>query len=474
LIGDARPQTWLQVRALWSRRLSSITASDKLSCFGDTLRDMEASILVENQSEWWVTNRRRRWLQHVENMRDTNETIGDLYWLYAMLAMLLELESSIEDSAFGMNFHGEFLRERRRWRSECELLEEAVRESIGLEPAPHRIVLDNERGMLTNEAFSHEEQEQEGEEDGDVSSTSSEDDSAQIHPVSFSVERRESIPLRVVDGDETNESNEDAEEMFSHNTIPTPLLQRRSSVDFSRGGHPFDGHGPSFEPRSRRNSVNNIRERHNSMNDISGFGLPTNHRVGSFENFGEPTDILERGDVANTASLREAYERIARASRENVAASVNLESVISHLAQVSVLSSTSHVPRQRRAAPTAPPSSSSSSRETVQNANAEENIRLKQKVSHLTEAVGRLEKSTTCVVCYERPRSCALLPCGHFSLCTVCADKSRQAWVQRCNEEEDERDTEDDEDDIDMAKKIFFRCPSCRANVSGVLQLFPP
>ena len=124
---------------------------------------------MDFQSRWWIENRRRRWLEHVDNVRertnddeedeesDGEDKCGDLYWLYAMLAMLLELESSIEESAFQPS--GE--RERRRWRRECEYLEEAVRESIGLEAAPHRILMGREREQVRTAAFGRGERDEE-------------------------------------------------------------------------------------------------------------------------------------------------------------------------------------------------------------------------------------------------------------------------------------------------------------------------
>ena len=141
-----------------------------MSCFSEALRDFEASVLVDFQSRWWIENRRRRWLEHVDNVRertnddeedeenDEEDKCGDLYWLYAMLAMLLELESSIEESAFQPS--GE--RERRRWRRECEYLEEAVRESIGLEAAPHRILMGREREQARTAAFGRGERTRDG------------------------------------------------------------------------------------------------------------------------------------------------------------------------------------------------------------------------------------------------------------------------------------------------------------------------
>ena len=133
---------------------------------------------MDFQSRWWIENRRRRWLEHVDNVRertnddeedeesDGEDKCGDLYWLYAMLAMLLELESSIEESAFQPS--GE--RERRRWRRECEYLEEAVRESIGLEAAPHRILMGREREQVRTAAFGRGERD---EEDGPNNNSSS-------------------------------------------------------------------------------------------------------------------------------------------------------------------------------------------------------------------------------------------------------------------------------------------------------------
>ena len=233
---------------------------------------------MDFQSRWWIENRRRRWLEHVDNVRertnddeedeesDGEDKCGDLYWLYAMLAMLLELESSIEESAFQPS--GE--RERRRWRRECEYLEEAVRESIGLEAAPHRILMGREREQVRTAAFGRgerdeedgpnnnssssgieDEDEDEDEEEGEriisrrlrrqrhsiARNTNNNNSASDLHPVSFRVERRESVPLRVVETDEAEEA-EEAEEMFSNYSTANADAQtvgRRSSViQFSR------------------------------------------------------------------------------------------------------------------------------------------------------------------------------------------------------------------------------------------------
>ena len=136
--------------------MNDIDASSRVAQFFEALKDLEASILVEYQSRWWIENRRRRWLEHVENARERRRLdeedeeeeeehedgyyrCGDLYWLYAMLAMLLELESSIEESAFtvsgGANIvGGEGERERRRWRRECEWKEEKAYRSAWSPP----------------------------------------------------------------------------------------------------------------------------------------------------------------------------------------------------------------------------------------------------------------------------------------------------------------------------------------------------
>ena len=246
----SRPSTWYQCRQLWLRKVNDIDASSRVAQFFEALKDLEASILVEYQSRWWIENRRRRWLEHVENARERRRLdeedeeeeeehedgyyrCGDLYWLYAMLAMLLELESSIEESAFtvsgGANIvGGEGERERRRWRRECEYLEEDVRESIGLEAAPHRILMRRERerarSLLSSESNSSDDEEEDERArrsrrqhypiHGNTNSSSSR---SGLHPVSFRVERRESVPLRVVPTEMMAAAvvdTEEAEDMF--------------------------------------------------------------------------------------------------------------------------------------------------------------------------------------------------------------------------------------------------------------------
>ena len=231
--------------------MNDIDASSRVAQFFEALKDLEALILVEYQSRWWIENRRRRWLEHVENARERRRLdeedeeeeeehedgyyrCGDLYWLYAMLAMLLELESSIEESAFtvsgGANIvGGEGERERRRWRRECEYLEEDVRESIGLEAAPHRILMRRERerarSLLSSESNSSDDEEEDERArrsrrqhypiHGNTNSSSSR---SGLHPVSFRVERRESVPLRVVPTEMMAAAvvdTEEAEDMFS-------------------------------------------------------------------------------------------------------------------------------------------------------------------------------------------------------------------------------------------------------------------
>jgi hypothetical protein len=78
-----------------------------------------------------------------------------------------------------------------------------------------------------------------------------------------------------------------------------------------------------------------------------------------------------------------------------------------------------------------------------------------------------------------------LLPCCHFTTCLECANRSRKRFVEQANEDEDdeEEDAGEDENDDDInnnnnrkvkKNEVFFRCPTCRANVTGVLQVFPP
>ena len=70
LNAESRPFTWYQCRNLWSRKLLRIRANSKLSCFSEALRDFEASVLVDFQSRCWIESRRRRWLEHVDNVRE--------------------------------------------------------------------------------------------------------------------------------------------------------------------------------------------------------------------------------------------------------------------------------------------------------------------------------------------------------------------------------------------------------------------
>jgi len=503
LSAESRPFTWYQCRNLWSRKLNAITARSSLACFSEALRDVEASILVEFQSRWWIENRRRRWLEHINNVQDRrdgdvggDDTCGDLYWLYAMLAMLLELESSIEEGAFQSD-----QRERRRWRRECEYLEEAVRESIGLEAAPHRILMGREREQVRSATFDRgngvtdedepnaalasennflssgdeDEEDEEEEEEGErmrrlrrqhhsiaisANSERSSEDRSGLHPVSFRVERRESVPLRVVEVEE-HEADE-AEELFS-NRLHQTVVGRRSSVDYSRD-----------PPRTRHVAENTNID-----------ATPST--------FTRPTDILETvyssfdADI-NARSLREANMRIARAAREGLDASAYLSRIISHLAsqqtstttttqtesRTSVHSTSTNTPSNRGYRPM------SRSRRTDEDDDEEESDEhpqhLKNEIARLRDHIEKLEKASTCVICYSNPRACALLPCCHFITCLECANRSRERFVEQTHDD-------DDDDDFDVRRpvnrqmkkdEVFFRCPTCRGNVTGVLQVFPP
>jgi len=419
-----------------------------------------------------------------------------------MLAMLLELESSIEEAAFQSG-----QRERRRWRRECEYLEEAVRESIGLEAAPHRILMGREREQVRSATFDREngvtdedepnaalasentflssgdedeededEEDEEEEEEGErmrrlqrqhhsiVISTNSERSSEErsgLHPVSFRVERRESVPLRVVEVEE-HEADE-AEELFSSRRHQT-VVGRRSSVDYSR------------DPPRTRHVVENT--------NIDA--TPST--------FTRPTDILETvyssfdADI-NARSLREANMRIARAAREGLDASAYLSRIISHLAsqqtstttttqtesRTSVHSTSTNTPSNRGYRPM------SRSRRTDEDDDEEESDEhpqhLKNEIARLKDHIEKLERASTCVICYSNPRACALLPCCHFITCLECANRSRERFVEQTH------DDEDDDDDFDVRRpvnrqmkkdEVFFRCPTCRGNVTGVLQVFPP
>ena len=420
---------------------------------------------MDFQSRWWIENRRRRWLEHVDNVRertnddeedeesDGEDKCRDLYWLYAMLAMLLELESSIEESAFQPS--GE--RERRRWRRECEYLEEAVRESIGLEAAPHRILMGREREQVRTAAFGRGERD---EEDGPNNNSSS-----------SGIE------------DEDEDEDEEAEEMFSNYSTANADAQtvgRRSSViQFSRDS-----------PRTRMRHVleNNNNNNNNNNNDATP------------NVFARPTDILETvyssfdADI-NARSLREAHMRIARAAREGLDASTHLATIISHLTTQRATTTTS----ARSTSTNTPPSmvnrgyrSSSISRRRLdfdededENDEQEHSENLKNEITRLKDQIDKLEKASTCVICYSNPRACVLLPCCHFTTCLECANRSRERFVEQSNEDEDdeEEDAGEDENDDDInnnnnrkvkKNEVFFRCPTCRANVTGVLQVFPP
>ena len=474
----SRPSTWYQCRQLWLRKVNDIDASSRVAQFFEALKDLEASILVEYQSRWWIENRRRRWLEHVENARERRRLdeedeeeeeehedgyyrCGDLYWLYAMLAMLLELESSIEESAFtvsgGANIvGGEGERERRRWRRECEYLEEDVRESIGLEAAPHRILMRRERerarSLLSSESNSSDDEEEDERArrsrrqhypiHGNTNSSSSR---SGLHPVSFRVERRESVPLRVVPTEMMAAAvvdTEEAEDMFSNQVITaTEGIRRRSSVDFSRD-----------PPRGR----------HVVENDTA-----------TPDAFARPTDILETVYSSFDAhisgrSLREAQMRIARAAREGIDASEYLAAVMSSQQTTNVNSSSTNAPlnRHRRYRHHL---RASCRLEDEHEDDEQQNQHLKNEITQLKDKIDKLEKASTCVICYSNPRSCALLPCCHFTTCHECANRSRERFVEETNDED-----EDDGDRKSKKNEIFFRCPTCRGNVTGVLQVFPP
>ena len=70
LLNAVRPSTWYQCRQLWLRKVNDIDASSRV---GTVLRGVERPRGVDSRRvsiEMWIENRRRRWLEHVENARE--------------------------------------------------------------------------------------------------------------------------------------------------------------------------------------------------------------------------------------------------------------------------------------------------------------------------------------------------------------------------------------------------------------------
>jgi hypothetical protein len=284
----------------------------------------------------------------------------------------------------------------------------------------------------------------------------------------------------VVETDEAEEA-EEAEEMFSNystaNADARTSGRRSSVIQFTRD--------------SARTRMRHVLETNNNNNDDDA----------TPNVFARPTDILETvyssfdADI-NARSLREAHMRIARAAREGLDASTHLATIISHLTTQRATTTTTSA---RSTSTNTPPSmvnrgyrSSSISRRRLdfdededENDEQEHSENLKNEITRLKDQIDKLEKASTCVICYSNPRACALLPCCHFTTCLECANRSRERFVEQANEDEDDEDEDagEDENDDDInnnntrkvkKNEVFFRCPTCRANVTGVLQVFPP
>ena len=236
--------------------------------------------------------------------------------------------------------------------------------------------------------------------------------------------------------------------MFSNRVITaTEGIRRRSSVDFLRD-----------PPRGR----------HVVENDAA-----------TPDAFARPTDILETVYSSFDAhisgrSLREAQMRIARAAREGIDASEYLTAVMSSQQTPIVNSSSINAPlnRHRRYRHHL---RASCRLEDEHEDDEQQNQHLKNEITQLKDKIDKLEKASTCVICYSNPRSCALLPCCHFTTCHECANRSRERFVEETNDEDEDGDGDEDDGDRKSKKnEIFFRCPTCRGNVTGVLQVFPP
>lgn len=74
--------------------------------------------------------------------------------------------------------------------------------------------------------------------------------------------------------------------------------------------------------------------------------------------------------------------------------------------------------------------------------------KLKQRISELTAQEASLPE---CIICCERPRTHALIPCGHTVLCEACAHRLADHYVE-----------------LDQA----FRCPICKDTCQHAQKLF--
>ena len=60
---------------------------------------------------------------------------------------------------------------------------------------------------------------------------------------------------------------------------------------------------------------------------------------------------------------------------------------------------------------------------------------LSYKVTALQSEHDFLTKMTKCILCKSRPREVTFLPCGHFSLCSACADTVSVCPIENCQKE---------------------------------------
>ena len=105
----------------------------------------------------------------------------------------------------------------------------------------------------------------------------------------------------------------------------------------------------------------------------------------------------------------------------------------------------------------------------------QQNQHLKNEITQLKDKIDKLEKGfNVCHLLFESEKLCvaSVLPLYHLS-------RVRQS-VERAIRGRDERRGrgrgrgEDGGDRKSKKNEIFFRCPTCRGNVTGVLQVFPP